>query len=146
MSQSWIASLDLPAPYVELVETLLKCVKNISMEPSALEYLEAAGAIPALIPIMSGPLGERAKVRAAELGIHSSYVEANWVSTDSHYALHVQPLPNQQAPSRASRNVWLDPILTAIDHRRFAFKAIRTSDHLRHCTCVSVGTHQIVGK
>ncbi|CAK9115598.1 Cytokinesis protein sepH (Serine/threonine-protein kinase sepH) [Durusdinium trenchii] len=36
-----------------LVKTLLKCVKNLSMEPSVLETLEAAGAIPTLVPFLS---------------------------------------------------------------------------------------------
>jgi len=36
-----------------LIKTLLKCIKNLSMEPSVLEALEASGAIPTLVPFLS---------------------------------------------------------------------------------------------
>uniref|UniRef100_A0A7S2WEB9 non-specific serine/threonine protein kinase n=1 Tax=Mucochytrium quahogii TaxID=96639 RepID=A0A7S2WEB9_9STRA len=36
-----------------LVKTLLKCVKNLSMETSVLEALESSGAIPTLVPFLS---------------------------------------------------------------------------------------------
>lgn len=74
MSQSWFQLVPFPPAYVELMETLLKCVKNISMEPSSLEHLAAADAIATLIPIMNGPIGDRAKVLAG----------CSVISTDHH--------------------------------------------------------------
>ena len=50
----------LPA-YIEIIELLLKCVKNLSMEPKILDHLERAGTIATLIPLLSGPISERCK-------------------------------------------------------------------------------------
>jgi hypothetical protein len=47
--------------YVEIVDLLLKCLKNLSMEPSALADLEAAGALETLIPLLSGPISDRCR-------------------------------------------------------------------------------------
>lgn len=46
---------------VDVIETLLKCLKNISMESGALADLEKAGTIPILIPLLDGPLSDRCK-------------------------------------------------------------------------------------
>ena len=45
----------------EVIETLLKCLKNLSMESSALADLERAGTISILIPLLDGPLSDRCK-------------------------------------------------------------------------------------
>jgi len=50
----------LPA-YIEIIELLLKCCKNLSMEPSILADLDKAGIIEALIPLLQGPISERCK-------------------------------------------------------------------------------------
>ena len=47
--------------YVEIVDLLLKCLKNLSMEPSALADLEAAGTLDTLVPLLSGPISDRCK-------------------------------------------------------------------------------------
>lgn len=47
--------------YVEIVDLLLKCLKNLSMEPSALGDLEAAGTLDTLVPLLSGPINDRCK-------------------------------------------------------------------------------------
>jgi serine/threonine protein kinase len=49
----------LSASYLDIMELLLKCIKNLSMEPSALAELENSGAIGTLIPLLQGPLRER---------------------------------------------------------------------------------------
>ena len=46
---------------VVLVETLLKCLKNLSMESSALSDLEKAGTIPLLISLLGGCVSNRCK-------------------------------------------------------------------------------------
>lgn len=52
-----------PQPaYVEIVELLLKCLKNLSMEPSAIEYLEKAATIETLVPLLNGPISDKCKV------------------------------------------------------------------------------------
>jgi serine/threonine protein kinase len=51
----------LPA-YVEIVELLLKCLKNLSMEPAVLDDLEQAGTITTLIPLLSGPISDKCKI------------------------------------------------------------------------------------
>jgi hypothetical protein len=52
-----------PQPaYLEIVELLLKCLKNLSMEPSALNYLEEAGTMETLVPLLNGPISEKCKV------------------------------------------------------------------------------------
>lgn len=52
-----------PQPaYLEIIELLLKCLKNLSMEPSALDYLEKAGTMETLLPLLNGPISERCKV------------------------------------------------------------------------------------
>jgi hypothetical protein len=52
-----------PQPaYLEIIELLLKCIKNLSMEPSSLDYLEKAGSLEALVPLLNGPVSERFKV------------------------------------------------------------------------------------
>ena len=43
-----------PSCTLGLVETLLKCLKNLSLESQALTYLENFGAIPVLIPLLNG--------------------------------------------------------------------------------------------
>jgi hypothetical protein len=45
----------------DIVETLLKCLKNLSMESNALADLEKAGTISILIPLLDGPLSDRCK-------------------------------------------------------------------------------------
>lgn len=45
--------------YLEMLELLLKCLKNLSMEPSALNDLERAGTIETILPLLSGPLKDR---------------------------------------------------------------------------------------
>jgi hypothetical protein len=45
----------------EIIETLIKCLKNLSMESSALADLERAGTLPILIPLLDGPLSDRCK-------------------------------------------------------------------------------------
>ena len=47
--------------YLDIVELLLKCIKNLSMEPTALVELEQVGAIGTLIPLLDGPIRERCK-------------------------------------------------------------------------------------
>ena len=42
-----------PSCALGLVETLLKCLKNLSLESQALTYLESFGAIPMLIPLLN---------------------------------------------------------------------------------------------
>lgn len=49
----------LSSSYVDIVELLLKCIKNMSMEPAALVELENCGAIGALIPLLTSPLRDR---------------------------------------------------------------------------------------
>lgn len=46
---------------VDVIETLLKCLKNLSMESAALADLEKAGTISILIPLLDGPLSDRCK-------------------------------------------------------------------------------------
>jgi hypothetical protein len=54
---------SVPQPaYLEIVELLLKCLKNLSMEPSALDYLEKAGTMETLVPLLNGPISEKCKV------------------------------------------------------------------------------------
>ena len=45
--------------YTEIMDLLLKCLKNLSMEPSALADLEAAGTLETLVPLLSGPMSDR---------------------------------------------------------------------------------------
>lgn len=52
---------NLSSRYVDIVELLLKCVKHLSMEPTALVELEKSGAIATLLPLLSGPLREKCK-------------------------------------------------------------------------------------
>jgi hypothetical protein len=52
---------SLPPLYLEIIELLLKCLKNLSMEPSVLGDLEAAGTIETLIPLLSGPISDPCK-------------------------------------------------------------------------------------
>ena len=52
----------LPAPYLEIIELLLKCLKNLSMEPSALDDLENAGTMETLVPLLSSPMSDQCKV------------------------------------------------------------------------------------
>ena len=47
--------------YLEIVELLLKCCKNLSMEPSILNELDKAGIIETLIPLLQGPVSELCK-------------------------------------------------------------------------------------
>ena len=47
--------------YLEIVELLLKCCKNLSMEPSILNELDKAGIIETLIPLLQGPISELCK-------------------------------------------------------------------------------------
>ena len=47
--------------FVEVVELLLKSVKNLSMEPSVLDNLERSNIIPLLIKLLDGPLRERCR-------------------------------------------------------------------------------------
>jgi hypothetical protein len=52
-----------PQPaYLEIVELLLKCLKNLSLEPSALDGLEKAGTMEVLVPLLNGPVSDRFKV------------------------------------------------------------------------------------
>ena len=51
----------LSVEYLDIVELLLKCIKNLSMEPTALIELEQTGAIGTLIPLLDGPIRERCK-------------------------------------------------------------------------------------
>ena len=46
---------------VGIIETLLKCLKNLSMESSALADLEKAGIIPMLVSLLGGPVSNRCK-------------------------------------------------------------------------------------
>jgi hypothetical protein len=52
---------NLSLEYIDIVELLLKCIKNLSMEPAALVDLEQTGAIGTLIPLLDGPIRERCK-------------------------------------------------------------------------------------
>ena len=52
---------NLSLEYIDIVELLLKCIKNLSMEPTALVALEQSGAIGTLIPLLDGPIRERCK-------------------------------------------------------------------------------------
>mmetsp|Transcript_18777 Transcript_18777/g.31303 ORF Transcript_18777/g.31303 Transcript_18777/m.31303 type:complete len:1208 (+) Transcript_18777:214-3837(+) len=52
---------NLSMEYIDIVELLLKCIKNLSMEPTALVALEQSGAIGTLIPLLDGPIRERCK-------------------------------------------------------------------------------------
>ena len=47
--------------FVEIVELLLKCVKNLSMEPSALVDLERVGLFNILVPLLDGPIRDKCK-------------------------------------------------------------------------------------
>lgn len=47
--------------YIEIVELLLKCCKNLSMVPSILDDLENAGLIETLIPLLQGPISDKCK-------------------------------------------------------------------------------------
>jgi serine/threonine protein kinase len=51
----------LPEAYVEIIQMLLKCVRNMSKESTALADLEKAGVIVTLVPLLNGPLNERCK-------------------------------------------------------------------------------------
>lgn len=50
------------ASYLEIIELLLKCLKNLSMEPNTLDELERAGAMDILVPLLFGPISEQCKV------------------------------------------------------------------------------------
>ena len=47
--------------YVEIVEMVLKCLKNLSMEPSVLDDLEQAGTIGTIIPLLYGPISDKCR-------------------------------------------------------------------------------------
>lgn len=53
------SGIYLSPAYIEIIELLLKCLKNLSMEPSVLGDLEEAGAINTLIPLLSGPISDK---------------------------------------------------------------------------------------
>lgn len=53
--------VDLPPDYVEIIHLLLKCTKNLSMEPSVLADLERSGAVVTLVPLLNGPLSDKCK-------------------------------------------------------------------------------------
>lgn len=57
------ASATTPIIFAEIVELLLKCIKNLSMEPTAtaLQDLEHSGAIETLVGLLNGPLRDRCK-------------------------------------------------------------------------------------
>eukprot|EP00981_Chlorochromonas_danica_P011890 scaffold4338_cov183-Ochromonas_danica.AAC.14 len=42
-----------------MLELLLKCLKNLSLEPSTLNDLERAGTLETIVPLLAGPLRER---------------------------------------------------------------------------------------
>lgn len=48
--------------YLEIIELLFKCLRNLTMEPSAMYDLEQAGTLTVLIKLLNGPLSERCKV------------------------------------------------------------------------------------
>ena len=47
--------------YIQIIELLLKCIKNLSMEPSVLQIMEEADTIRILIKLLNGPIRERCK-------------------------------------------------------------------------------------
>lgn len=57
-----VKSSGLNPTYVEIIELLLKCLKNLSMEPSKLNDLEKAGTMETLVPLLSGPIYETCKM------------------------------------------------------------------------------------
>jgi len=54
--------IELPAACVEIMERLLRIVKNLSMEPSVLGDLERAGVIQIVVPLLDGPISDRCKI------------------------------------------------------------------------------------
>ena len=52
----------LPAACVEIMERLLRVVKNLSMEPSVLGDLERVGVIQIVVPLLNGPISDRCKI------------------------------------------------------------------------------------
>jgi hypothetical protein len=60
-SPSLFKKVHLLPTYVEIIDLLLKCLKNLSMEPSALGDLETAGTLETLVPLLSGPLSDRCR-------------------------------------------------------------------------------------
>eukprot|EP01035_Chromulina_nebulosa_P021002 gene21002-27215_t len=48
-------------PYMDIILLLLKCLKNLSMEPSTLLDLEKAGTIVTLVPLLNGPISTKCK-------------------------------------------------------------------------------------
>jgi len=47
--------------YIDIVELLLKCLKNLSMELSTLPNLESAGVTETLLPLLNSPMSHRYK-------------------------------------------------------------------------------------
>lgn len=60
-SHACMSILGLSPCTVGIIETLLKCLKNLSMESSALADLEKAGIIPTLVSLLGGPVSIRCK-------------------------------------------------------------------------------------
>jgi hypothetical protein len=60
-SPSLLKKVQLLPTHVEIVDLLLKCLKNLSMEPSALGDLETAGTLETLVPLLSGPISDRCR-------------------------------------------------------------------------------------
>ena len=60
-SNAAMSVLGLSPCTVGIIETLLKCLKNLSMESSALADLEKAGIIPTLVSLLGGPVSVRCK-------------------------------------------------------------------------------------
>ena len=56
-----LSALGMSRCTLGIIETLLKCLKNLSMESSALADLEKAGTIPMLISLLGGPVSHRCK-------------------------------------------------------------------------------------
>ena len=55
-------SMAYPAnKYIDIVELLLKCLKNLSMELSTLPNLESAGVTETLLPLLNSPMSHRYK-------------------------------------------------------------------------------------